>query len=199
MADPLATDGIVASALDLLEQHDISSLADDSDEAAIANRHYRRALDACLEHADWSFARRIVRLAEVDLPASGLEPDPELGHVFSLPVEALKVWRIDPTHAAWRRDGIFLRADQAGPLRARVTVRMTNETQLPATFQLAVAYKLATLMSPRLSTSMSKRQQLQAEAAQAMDEALEVDARQGSEERYDGLPDHGDWVAEALI
>lgn len=199
MSDPLATDGIVASALDLLEQHDISSLADDSDEAAIATRHYRRALDACLEHADWSFARRIVRLAQIDAIATGIEPDPDLAHVFGLPDDALKVWRLDPTHVIWRRDGIYLRADQAGPLRARVTVRITNETELPATFQLAVAYKLATLMSPRLSTSLSKRQQLQSEAAQAMDEALEVDARQGSEERYDGLPDHGDWVDEALI
>ena len=54
-------------------------------------------------------------------------------------------------------------------------------------------------MSPKLSTSMGKRQQIQAEAADALADALEADARQGTEERYDGLPAQPDWVDEAFI
>lgn len=198
MADPLATDGIVAAAFDLLEVKAPSSLADESDEAELANRHYRRALDRLLEISDWSFARAIVRLNAVDAAASDIEADPDLPHVFGLPPDTLKIWKLLPSHVVWRRDGLFLRADQAGPLTARVTLRITDETKLPATFQIAAAYALAQLMSPRLSTSMAKRQQIQAEAADALADALETDARQGTEERYDGLPAQADWVDEAL-
>ena len=197
MADPLATDGIVATAFDLIEVKAPSSLADDSDEAELASRHYARALDSVLEKADWSFARAIVRLNQVDAAASQLEADPDLPHVFALPEATVKVWRIIADHAVWRRDGLFIRADQPAPITARVTLRVTDETKLPASFQLAVAYALAQLMSPRLSTSMGKRQQLRVEAAEALADALEADARQGTEERYDGLPAQPDWVDEA--
>lgn len=199
MSDPLATDGIVATAFDLLEVKAPSSLADESDEADIANRHYRKALDSVLEKADWSFARAIVRLNQVDPATTGLESDPDLPHVFALPDQTIKVWRILVEGVVWRRDGIYLRADQAGPLTARVTLRITDETRLPASFHLAVAYALAQRMSPKLSTSMGKRQQIQAEAADALADALEADARQGTEERYDGLPEQPDWVDEAFI
>ena len=199
MADPLATDGIVATAFDLLEVKAPSSLSDESDEAELANRHYLKALDTVLEKADWSFARAIVRLNAVDAVATGLEADPDLPHVLKLPDQTIKVWRILVEGIVWRRDGIYLRADQAGPLTARVTLRITDETRLPASFQLAVAYALAQRMAPRLSTSMGKRQQIQAEAADALADALEADARQGTEERYDGLPEQPDWVDEAYI
>lgn len=198
MADPLATDGIVATAFDLLEVKAPSSLADGSDEADLANRHYRKALDKLFEAADWSFARAIVRLNQVDATASQLEADPDLQFVFSLPDNTIKVWRLLSEGVVWRRDNLFLRADRAGPLTARVTRRVTDETKLPASFQIAAAYALAQLMSPRLSTSMSKRQQLRDEGAEALADALEADARQGTEERYDGLPEQTDWVDEAL-
>jgi hypothetical protein len=199
MADPLATDGIVATAFDLVELRAPSSLSDDSDEAELANRHYRKALDSVLEKSDWSFARAIVPLNQVDVTASGLQADPDLPFVFALPDQTIKVWRIMADHSVWRRDGLFIRADQDAPITARVTLRITDETKLPATFQLAVAYALARLISPKLSTSLGKRQQLRAEAAEALQDALEADARQGTEERYDGLPDQPDWVDEALI
>ncbi len=199
MADPLATDGIVATAFDLVELKAPSSLSDESDEAELANRHYRKALDSVLEKADWSFARSIVRLNQVDAVASQLEADPDLPYVFALPEQTIKVWRIVADHSRWRRDGLFIRADQNAPITARVTLRITDETKLPASFQLAVAYALAQLMSPKLSTSLSKRQQLRADAAEALADALDADARQGTEERYDGLPDQSDWVGEALL
>lgn len=198
MADPLATDGIVATAFDLLEQKAPASLGDDSDEAELAARHYRRALDGVLEVADWSFARHIVRLNQVDPAASMLESDPDLPHVFKLPDATIKVWRLLPEGITWRRDGIYLRTDQEGPITARVTLRVTDETKLPATFQIAVAYALARLMGPKLSTSATKREQLRAEGADALADALEADARQGTEERYDGLCEQPDWVDEAL-
>ncbi len=202
MADPFATSGIVATAFDLCEHRAPSTLADDSEEAELANRMYFRALNGALERADWSFARELRALTAVDAAATGLTDDPLLPFTLSLG-DAVKVWQVHPRTVRWRRDGIYVRADQAGPLTARVTRKISDETRLPETFQTAVAYGLAVLLAPRLSTSATKKDELKKEAASAMQLALQHDARQGTEERYDTIDDElgpgtGDWITEAL-
>ena len=198
MADPIANAGIVATAFDLVEQRPPSSLTDDSEEAALANRMWPRAIEGLLEVTDWSFARGIRTLQEADAEASDIATDADLPHLYTIHPAILKGWRVLDWGVAWRRDGLFLRADLGGGLTVRATLRLTNESQTPQSFQLAVAARLAVLMAPSLSTSLSKRQQLISDAKGALEDALAADGRQGSEERYDGLEEQGDWVTEAI-
>lgn len=197
MPEPIATSTIVSQAFRLMELGPISSFADDTPQARDAAEQYPVARRLCLEACDWSFASSIADLPEAVAPA-GIAPSAAFPHLFKLPGNCLRVREVIEPWIDWRLDGDFLRADRAGPLSIRYTADQTNEARLPASFQLAVSYRLAALLSPRWTGAANKTQLLEQLAPQQLKEAMRSDARQASHARYDGQPDHGDWVAEAL-
>lgn len=197
MADPIANNGIVATAFELLEQRPISSLADSSAKAQSAARAWPRALKMCLERADWSFARVLADLSSVGATSAGYVQDSDLPFGFVLPADLVKIRRVEPDGLVWRIDKAFMHADQDGPLRIAYTANITDPAALPETFQVAVAYKLATLL-PQLQTSRSKRAALIRDAADAMADALEADRYDASPARADDQPEPVDWVSEAV-
>ncbi|HMO07025.1 MAG TPA: hypothetical protein PKD10_05175 [Paracoccaceae bacterium] len=196
MPSPIAVSTVAAQAFRMLELAPISSFDDDSEQAASAAEQYPVALETCLEAADWSFASTWARLPQVVLPPD-TPTDPGLPFLFALPGDVLRLRQVGDAATRWRRDREGLRASHAGPLAVRYTARLTVEALMPAGFRNAVALRLAVLLSARWLTTHSKRDMLATDADRALKMAMRSDARQASDARWDGLPDQGDWVAEA--
>lgn len=195
MPEANAVSGILAQAFRLLERTPISSFADDSEEAVAAADQYPVALDICLERADWSFASAIASLSEVVEPS----PDPELRHVYQRPGDLVMVREMRGC-AAWRLDSDRLRADRPGPIVVRYTRRVTDETRLPAMFKTAAAYRLASLLAARWTTSINRSETLREVSEDYLVAAARADRRSASGQRYDEAPEHlsGDWASAAV-
>lgn len=196
MPMPAAAAAIAAQSFRLMELSPLSSFADDSEQAQSAAEQYPEALQIVLEAADWSFASVLASLPEASLPA-GAAADDTLPHAFQIPHDCLAIREVRNC-ARWRADRDLLRADAGAPLVLRYTGRISDETRLPATFRLAVAWRLAALLAPRWLGTASKVQRLEDGAAEALRAAMRQDARQASAARYDGRPPQPDWVCEAL-
>ena len=196
MPTAIATATIVPQCFRFLEVTPPSSLDDDSDKAQDAAEQYPTALRQCLEAADWSFASVFVMLPPAIIPLP-FTSDPDLPYTYTLPGDIVRLQEVGDLGVRWRRDAAALRADDAGPLRVRYTAMVDDETSLPANFRVVVALHLALLLAPRWLVTQSKTQALEARAADLMKLAMRQDARMASEARYDGLPDQGDWAAEA--
>lgn len=196
MANPIATSTIAAQAFRLMELGPISSFADETPQARDAAEQFPVARRMCLEHGDWSFASQLADLPEVALP-DHMQPTARLPHLYRLPADCLIVREVVGC-TDWRLDRDYLRASTAGPLSIRYTADQENESRLPAKFQQALAYRLAAMLSPRWVGAANKAEMLEQAAAQFLAQAMQADTRHASSVRYDGRPEQGDWVCEAL-
>lgn len=191
-----AAASIPAQAFRFMELAPISSFGDDTPHAQDAADQYPIARRMCLEACDWSFASRVAALPPRSLPS--YDPDPDLHWAFAAPGDCVRLIEVGDPWVTWRRDGNLIRADQAGPLRVRYTADVTDEGQMPALFQTAVALRLAALLAPMWVGSDSKTQSLDQRAALALQAAMRTDARQASQQRYDGrswgVEDWGDYA-----
>lgn len=197
MTQPIAASTIVQQAFRVLELAAPSSFGDESPQAAAASEQYPEALRMCLEHADWSFASDLADLPPAE-PGTDVVTDPELPNTFVLPATfvALRQMYVDGN---WRLDRRFLRTDMTGPLKIRFTAMITDETQLPAWFRLAVALRLATLLSPQWLGDVAKRDRIAQDAEISLRQALRFDARNASPKRWDGLDRQEDWALGARL
>lgn len=190
----IAVSDIAAQAFRLLEMSPISSFGDDSEQAIAASAQYPIALGSCLEDSDWSFASRMASLPAV--VETSLDPD--LVHVFQRPADLVRVQDVYPAYARWRLDAERLFADQPAPLLIRYTAMITDETRLPKLFQTAVAYRLASLLAPRWTTSANRAEILDEKAEGWLEKARRSDRRSASVSRWDGRPPQADWRAVAV-
>lgn len=196
MSTSMAIATIGAAAFQAMELAPFSSFADDTPQAQDAAAQYPVARRMCLEACDWSFASVAVTLPPI--APLGLAADPALPFAFALPGDCVIFRHPLVRYLRWRLDGRTLRADRAGPLPVRYTRDVDNENLMPASFQTALALRLAAMLSPRWVGSDSKTQSLDARAEMALKTAMRIDARSASLERYDG-EDYGvtDWVGWA--
>lgn len=189
-----AASTIAQQAFRFMEVAPIGSFADDSPQAAAASEQYPLALNATLEAHDWSFASKIVRLAQIE----DTHPvDPDLTYRYELPSDLVALRRVYPKCLKWRRDGSEILCDQSGGLIIRYTRKITNEALLPATFQTAVALALAVRLAPAYVASRSKRAELKSDLAEAIAACWEAHKYDASGDRLDGRPEQPDWSAEA--
>lgn len=196
MPEPIATSTIVAQAFRLMEMGPISSFADDTPQARDANEQYPEAMRLCLEASDWSFASELAWLPEIaGLPANRI--DPALPYTYNLPGSCVRLLEVGDETVKWRRDKAVLRASAPGPIKIRFTEMVTDENRLPATFRVAVAYRLAAMLAPIWVGAQNKIDGLEDGALRAMAKAERMDARQASPQRYDNGTDSGDWATEA--
>lgn len=192
----IATSSIVSQAFRFMERDPISSLGDDSEEALAAAEQYPLALGHCLERNDWSFAS-----TRRSLSASAADPfpDPVLPYLYGLPGDVVRLREVGPQYTRWRLDRDGLRANVAAPLPVRYTGQIDNEAVLPATFQTAVALRLAWLLGPRYLVTASKLQDIGEQWKLTLKDAMRDDARSASGARYDDLPDQGYWATEIRL
>lgn len=198
MALVLATSTIVAQAVRELEQAPISSFADSHRFPQSLAAAYPTALEVCLEEHDWSFARVLSDLPQASAP--GIAADPDLPYLYQLPSDCVKLRHVylAPGSGVWRKDGDYLRSDQAAPLKIRYTSRTDQEAKLPASFREAVALRLALALSPQWLTTRTKRADLYNMADNAMLRARTADRIDGTPRRWDGGDAATDWTSEAM-
>lgn len=194
MSFSVATSGIVSQAFRLMEMTPISSLGDDSEQAAAAAEQYPVALDICLSYAEWSFATRVVLLPPV---AGEVSLDSGLPNIFMRPADLVRVQRVLPEATSWRLDGDRLRAD-ASPIELRYTARLDDESKASGLFRSAVSYHLAGLLAPRWTTSLNRSKALLDQGGEFLIRAASADRRNASSQRYDGRPAAVDWADEAV-
>lgn len=192
-----ATSIIAKQACILMEVAPISSFGDGTELAGAMADIYPTVIKAYLEAADWDFASVLARLPEA-VPGVTDAVDDDLPYVYRLPGDCVKLREVGDAGTKWRRDRDVLRASDAAPLRVRYTATVNREDDMPAEFRLAAAARLAALLGPRWIGTASKVAALQQQAGESLKTAMRACARSASDERYDGLPDQDDWVAEAL-
>ena len=190
----ISTSTVVLQAFRAMELPGPSSLSEDSQEGRAAAEHYDTALDLCLEAADWSFASEVVALAQLATPAGAR--DPRLPFSFALPMQALVLREIVTAETRHRVDGRVVRCDRSGPILARVTTRLRDETAMPATFRTAVALQLAGLLAPQFVEVQSKVALLLDRQQEALARAARTDARTASPAGFMGEL-ASDWATEA--
>lgn len=196
MTTPIAASTIAGQAFRLLELSPISSFGDDTPQAQDAAEQYPLAMGSCLSACDWSFASTLATLPEAQLGDTDAA-DPALPHLFKLPADLVKLRQVMDPAVRYRIDKLGLRADVSGLLTIRYTATVEDEAGLPATFQTAVAHALALLLAPRWLRTQSKTEGLERRAGVMLGNAMQEDGRSGSDARYDGLDEQGDWVTEA--
>jgi hypothetical protein len=196
----IATSTIVQQAFREMELSPPSSFGDESEQALAAEEQYPEAMKLCLEAADWSFASVFAFLSESDLP-TGSYSDPDLPHFYLLPGDLVKMREIcnPPNSVRFRRDRDGLRSEAAAPLRLRYTGMVEDETQLPASFKLAVALRLAVLLAPRWVGTASKTDRLMQAHMMQLKKAQREDSRTASDVRYDDQPLSGDWAGTSTL
>lgn len=196
MPSPSATSTIVTQAFRFMEVSPPSSLADADPKANAAKEQYPIALKACLEQEDFSFARKLVNLPSAELDDTAAQ-DPELKYFYAFPADLVKFRAImDPT-VKYRIEANGVRANVPAQLAVLYTFAVEEERSLPATFQIAVSYQLASLLAPTYVASRTKRADLKTDGAQALRTAIENDAVSASHARWDDQPEQGNWVHEA--
>lgn len=186
MPTSMAIATIGAAAFQAMELAPFSSFADDTPQAQDAASAYPIARRMCIEACDWSFASAVVNLPEIVVANAPV--DPSLPYAFALPGDCVIFRHTLDLDVRWRLDGRILRADWPGPLPVRYTRDIDNENSMPATFQTALALRLAAMLSPRWVGADSKTASLEQRAEVALKQAMRQDARSASLERYDGEP-----------
>lgn len=188
---------IAATAFQAMELAPFSSFADDTPQAQDAATQYKSARRQCIEACDWSFASTVANLppiADLDIPS-----DPDLPGCYKVPGDCLVFRHPLNPFLRYRLDGRHLRADTSNILPVRYTRDIDNENLMTASFQQAVALRLAAMLSPRWVGAESKTRALEDRADLALQRAMRLDARSASLERYDGA-DFGvqDWAGWAI-
>lgn len=194
----IATSTIVQQAFREMEMSPIASFGDDSEQAVAAEEQYAEAMRLCLEVGDWSFASTLAYLSDAELPF-GSYADPDLPHFFQLPGNLVKLREIGspPNSVRYRRDRDGLRCAAPAPLRVRYTSLISDETELPASFRLAVALQLAVLLAPRWLGTASKIDRMKQAFQVQLKKAAREDSRTASDVRYDDQSLTGDWAGSS--
>lgn len=198
MTDPIATSTIATQAFIYMELRPLSSYADDSQEAEAARVIYSEARDIVLSSYDWAIARRVVSLPAY--AGDDLVAEDDLPYAYRLPDGALVVRHVY-TQNLWRQDALYIRADEAAPLKLRYTARVDREKDLPAVLRTAIALQMATMLAARYVTNRGKRRDLIDQLDAALAEARRQDQHSASPMLFDtgqATSLSGDWVSEAL-
>ena len=178
----MATETDIANmALDILKEAPITSFEEKRPIAGWLKRNFAATRDAELEKAEWNFAlRRAALPAASDRPAFGWS------NAFILPSDCIRLIPLTECGISEGRpipheveDGRIL-TNAPGPLKIRYVCRNTDYARYPATFQMALAARLAMGMAHWL-TGKSNFAQIASNAyQQAKNDAWLSDAVQGT-------------------
>lgn len=181
---------ICTAALNALGTEGIITLEDDTDEARACKAFYAVVRDKVLEERIWSFAKRQYALA----PAAAA---PLFGWTkkFEVPGEVVRVHRVDDGsgeyRALWDLQGRFILADMDMAFVTAVAREEDASLYSPG-FSLAVALRLAAVLSVPLKENRQLKADLLAEYRFELKEAAGVDGSQGKSERV-----RSDWLSRS--
>lgn len=129
-----------------------------SEEANACRQFYETARDATLRDFPWPFATRIIALGLVEE-----DPNDEWGFSYRYPSNGLKIIRIlsgirnetndarVPYKITQDDDGLLLLSDQSDA-QIEYIVRADDPTLYPSDFKLALSFRLAMYIAPRITS-----------------------------------------------
>ena len=135
----------------------IASLSENSQEAIACNRFYETARDATLRDHAWPFATKLAELALIEE-----DPNDEWDYSYRYPTDCLNIRRILSGYRKDTRDTVIpykIAQDDSGLLiytdsenaEVEYTMRATDAQFYPPDFELALSYRLAYYIAPRLT------------------------------------------------
>lgn len=175
-----ATD-ICNRALDILHEAPITSLDDDRPIGRWCKRNFATTRDALLEESEWNFALKRASLAkDATDPAFGWD------HAFTLPGDCIRLVPLTEDGEGEGRpipheiEAGKVLTDAASPLKVRYVYRNEDYDRYPATFQMALAARLAMQMAHWITGKSSYVQIAEGMYRDAMSKAWLADAVQGT-------------------
>jgi hypothetical protein len=181
---------ICTAALNALGTEGITTFEDDTNEARACNAFYAIVRDKVLEERVWSFAKR-----QYSLAPDAVAPIFGWSKRFAIPGEVVRVHRVDDGsgeyRALWDLQGRFILADMDMAFVTAV-VRETDTTLYSPGFSLAVALRLAAVLSVPLKENRQLKADLLAEYKYELKEAAGADGAQGKSERI-----RSDWLSRS--
>ncbi|MDZ7919986.1 hypothetical protein [Rhodoferax sp.] len=178
----LATSAVIGQALRFMRLPPVARFDPAAEVLTALAEAHGRAMDECLEAADWSFASVLASLPGAALPPGDIADD-SMPHGYQLPGDLIQLRQVIPANAVWRIDQGLMRADQPGPMAIRYTARVTLEAVLPAQFQLAVSLTIAAMLGARWAGGVVSGDDMAGQAHEALKLAMRNDARSAAPTR----------------
>lgn len=136
---------------------EIAVITESSEEANACNRFYEVARDSVLEDYPWPFARTF---ATLNLIAT--DPTDEWSYSYRYPTDCLRINRLQNERSfetRQSREPYIIGSDVSGRIiytnkenaKIEYTRKITTVTLQSSSFNLALSYKLAMLVAPRLT------------------------------------------------
>lgn len=167
---------IAARALTLIGANPISSFADVSTEALIANNMYEDVAQASLCQTRWRFATNQAVLNQLTN-----EPTGRFSIAHQLPVDAMMVHAITVSDLLIQYsiygDKVFSDSSTTDELVADYSFR-ADETTWPSYFTLAVEYQLAAIFASSIARDDTLTQVMENKAERLMAKARNLDSQQ---------------------
>ena len=163
----------------------IISLDDESTEAQLCKANYAELRDAVLEEGEWTFAtKRFKLLPSPDAPVYGYS------HKFEIPNGVLVVKKTtqwadnanDSNEFDWRREENFI-VTNVDVVYIKAIVRITDVKKFNATFNQALAARIAADIAIPLTESQPKEDRMWNKYNNSMVLALSIDGMQGKSDR----------------
>lgn len=177
---------ICNQALSWLGADRIVGLGDGSTNSDLCGDNYIELRNAVLEEANWTFATRRYVLS----PPLATVPKYGYSQKFQIPTEVLRV--IEASESAshlngtsnldWRREEDFLLAN-IGVIYAKCIVIITDPTKFSSLFVQSLAARIAAELSPTITTSNKKTDQMWTLYGAKIDRAVPIDGSQGRSDR----------------
>lgn len=130
---------IINAAIDHLGEDAVVNPTQQREAARRMTRRYDMLRDAVLEEHKWNFAMRRAQIASIATPTGHWGA----GNVFTKPADCLKVRAVAPKGVKWRVEGVNILTNASAPLDILYTGRVTDPTTHSATFNEALAARLA--------------------------------------------------------
>lgn len=133
--------GIVNLAMATIGRSTLTSVADETSDAAQVRAFLPQAVGMCAEVEDWTFLRRTADLAV------STRANPVAAYTYELPLDLATLTRVHvESQTAYRREGNLILTDSP-TCRIEYTRLPQEPLKLPITFRTAISYYLAYLLA----------------------------------------------------
>lgn len=170
--------GLASKACVLLGANQINSFDEETTEGLAVRTFYDLVYGACIKHRNWTFAKRTLRLSQI-------EKTPDWGYkfVYRLDVDIAKLISLQNKATDYvlvaRRE---IHTDIPNAFATCLTY--PDEALLPEDFKLAFIHLLAAAMAVTVTDDSSQRERFNAEGANLMKQAATNDAVQSGDLTY---------------
>ncbi|GAB6177508.1 hypothetical protein JCM16814_23990 [Desulfobaculum senezii] len=163
---------ILSAALIELGEDRITSADQDTERARIVSALYEEERDALLEEHPWNFA-----IARAELARAAEGPGFGYGRAYVLPPDCLYVMEVQPD-VPFSIEGRALLAD-SGTMKVRYVRRVTRVSEMPPTFRVALATRIAAHAAKKITGSSAEKERMEDLYRQRLRTAKSRDAQGG--------------------